>query len=267
MIGSVSSPANNLDKAQETLSTVQKRLSSGLRINSAQDDAAGLAIAAQMAAQLGSDNQALRNVNDGISLTQTAAGALGQVTDTLQSIRTLAVQAANGTNTPSDREAIQAQINQLGQGIDQIASQTEFNGQPLFNGSFSAQIQNGPQAGDQQTLTLGNLSTQSLGVNGLDVTSATGAANAIGAIDNAITSIGKQQASVGAAQSGLSSAAVALAGTYENLAAAKSRIADTDYAQATAEQSQAEVQRQAALQATSIANANQAAQLKLFQKV
>jgi flagellin len=267
MIGSVSSPANNLDKAQNTLGTAQKRLASGQRINSAQDDAAGLAIAAQMVAQLGSDNQALRNVNDGISLTQTASSALGQVTETLQSIRTLAVQAANGTNTASDREAIQAQIDQLAQGVDQIASQTEFNGQKLFDGNFSAQIQNGPQAGDQQGLTLGNLSTQSLGINGANVTTASGAADTISAIDNAIASIGKQQASVGAAQAGLSSAAVALAGTYENLAAAKSRIADTDYAQATAENAQAKVQQQAALQATSIYNANQAVQLKLFQKL
>lgn len=267
MIGSVSSPANNLDKAQNALQTAQKKLSSGLRINQARDDAAGLAIAAQMASQLGSDNQALRNVNDGISLTQTAGAGLNQVTETLQSMRTLAVQAANGTNSPSDREAIQAQINQLGQGIDQIASQAQFNGQKLFDGNFSAQIQNGPNAGDQKTLALNSLSTQTLGVNGMDVTTAGGAANAISTIDNAISGISKQQASIGAAEAGLSSAAVALAGTYENLAAAKSRITDTDYARETGAQAQASVQQQAALQATSLANANQAAQLKLFQKV
>ncbi len=267
MIGSVSPSASNLDKAQNALSTAQKRLASGLRINSARDDAAGLAIAAQMAAQLGSDNQALRNVADSISMTETAGGALGQVTANLQAMRTLAVQAANGTNSASDREAIQAQFSQLSQGIDQIANQTEFNGQKLFNGNFSAQIQNGPQATDQQTLTLGALSTQALGVNGLEVTSAGGPANAIGAIDNAIASISQRQASVGAAQAGLSSAAVSLAGTYENLAASKSRITDTDYAKETANRSQAGVQQQAALQATSVANANQAALLRLFQKV
>jgi flagellin len=266
-IGSVSSSANALDQAQKTLTTANKRLASGLRINSAQDDAAGLAIATQMAAQLGSGNQALSNVNDGFSLTNTAGSVLSTASDTLQTMRQLAVQAANGTNSPSDREAIQAQFSQLSQSIDQMANQAEFNGQKLFSGEFTAQLQSGPQAGDTQTLTLGALSTQSLGIAGQDISSASGATAALGAIDQALTRIGAQQGAVGAAQAGLSSAAVSLAGSYENLAAAKSRLSDADYAKETATQAQAKVQQQAALQVTSKLNANQASLLQLFQKV
>jgi len=265
MIGSISSPTNGLNLASDSLATSLNRLSTGSRINSAKDDAAGLAIAAQMAAQLGSDNQALRNINDGLSLAETAGGALGQVSETLQRMRELAVQAANGTNSASDRQAIQSEFSQLGQSLDQLSTQTQFNGQNILNGSFSAQIQSGPNAGDNQTLALGDVSTKGLGIASLDVASVLGATSALGAIDQAISNVSSQQGAVGVAQASLNSAAASVSGTYENLAAAKSRIADTDYASESANLSQANLQQQAALKAVSLYNGNQASILGLLQ--
>lgn len=265
MIGNIQSPASGLVQASNSLATSLNRLSTGLRINSAKDDAAGLAIATRLSAQLGSGDQALRNIQDGLSVTETAGGALGQVSDTLQRIRELTVQAANGTNSASDRQAIQAEISQLGQGLDQISAQTSFNGQPLLNGSFDTQLQTGPNSGETQPLALGDASAKGLGIAALDVTSAAGAANALQAIDQALSNVGAQQGAVGAAQSGLNSAAAALSGTYENLAAAKSRIGDTDYAGESANLAQAGVRQQAAIKALALYNANQSSVLGLLQ--
>lgn len=266
MIGSISSPAGNLDQATAALATAASRVASGKRINSAQDDPAASAIVAQMAAQLGSNSQAQRNVADGLSLTNTASGALDQVSGTLQSMRELAVQAANGASNPTDLQALQTQFTQLGQSLDQISGQTQFNGQNLLDGSLNAQIQTGPNAGDTQSLSLGAVSTKSLGVNGLDLTSAQGASSALNAIDQAIATVGTQQSTLGAAQASLSSTSANLASTYENVAAAKSRIGDTDYASASTNLAQANVQQQVALQAVSLYNANQASVLGLIKK-
>lgn len=266
MIGSISSPANSLNQATNSLTTSLNRLSSGSRINSAKDDAAGLAIAAQMATQLGSENQALRNINDGLSVAETADGALGQVSDSLQRMRELALQAANGTNSVSDRQAIQAEFAQLGEGLDQLAAQTEFNGQKLLDGGLSIQIQSGANVGNTRSLALGDASASGLGIAGLDITSTQGAADAVDAIDQAIASVNTQRSAVGAAQASLSSAAASLTGTYESLAAAKSRIADTDYASESSNLSQTRVRQQAALQAVALYNANQAATLDLLPK-
>ena len=264
MIGSVSAPTGGLDQATASLTNSLRRLSTGLRINSAADDAAGLAIASQMTAQLGADDQARRNIGASLSLAETAGSALGQVSDTLQRMRELAVQAANGTNSPSDRQALQEEFSQLGQSIDQLSAQTQFNGQNLLAGNFTAQVQSGPNAGDSQLLALGNASSAGLGIAGLDVTTAAGAASALSSIDQAISNVGSQQSAIGAVQAGLTSATANLSGTYENLAAAKSRIADTDYAGESTNLVQAQVQRQAALKALSLYNANQAAVLGLL---
>ncbi|MDO8933816.1 MAG: flagellin [Rhodocyclaceae bacterium] len=266
MIVSIPSPANSLTQAAGTLDKTLNRLSTGLRINAAKDDAAGLAIATRLAAQLGSDNQALRNINDGLSVAETAGGALGQVSDSLQRMRELALQAANGTNSAADLQAVQTEISQLGQGIDQISAQTQFNGQKLLSGGFSTQIQTGPNVGDTQPLSLGNVSAQGLGIAGLDVTTAAGADNALQAIDQAIAGVGAQQGAVGAAQASLNSASAAVSGTYENLAAAKSRIGDTDFAGESASLAQAGVRLQAAQKALSLYNANQSTVLGLLPK-
>ena len=129
----------NLDNSQGALSTSLQRLSSGLRINSARDDAAGLAISQRMTAQIRGLNQAARNANDGISLAQTAEGALGEIGNNLQRLRELAVQSANGTNSSSDRASLQAEATQLTAEITRVAGQTQFNGLNLLDGSFSAQ--------------------------------------------------------------------------------------------------------------------------------
>ena len=248
---------NNLNNAQNVQFTTLQRLGSGSRINSAKDDAAGLAIAAAMASQLSGSNQAMRNVNDGLSLTDTAGGALSQISDSLQRMRELTVQAANGTNSASDVQAIQGEISQLAQGIDQIAGSTQFNGQNLLNGTFSGQVQTGANPGDTQTLSLGNASSQGLGISNIDVTNQASATNALNLLDNAINSIGAQQSTIGASQAALNSTLANLSNTYENIAAAKSRISDTNYAQESSNLAQNNVQAQASLKALSVYNSMQ----------
>jgi flagellin len=157
----------NLSGSQEALKTSLERLSTGLRINSAKDDAAGLAISERFSAQIRGLNQGVRNANDGISLAQTAEGALGEVTNNLQRIRELAVQASNATNTTTDRTALQTEVSALIAEIDRVASQTAFNGTKLLNGGFNGAVfQIGANAGDAITIdsiansTAANLGTQ-----------------------------------------------------------------------------------------------------------
>src|SRR5437773_2499342 len=156
-------------KVQDSLSTSMARLSSGLRINSAKDDAAGLAISERMSTQIRGLNQAARNANDAISLAQTAEGALGSVGDNLQRIRELAVQSANATNSSSDRAALQSEASQLISEVQRVGSQTDFNGIKLLDGSFTSQaFQVGANAG--QTISISSIldaRTSSLGSNAL----------------------------------------------------------------------------------------------------
>ena len=155
----------NLNSSQTSLATSLQRLSSGLRINSAKDDAAGLAIADRMQAQIRGLNQASRNANDGISLTQTAEGALSQIGENLQRMRELSVQASNATATTDDRTAIQSEINQMLEEIDRVATQTSFNGTKLLNGSFTTQaFQVGADAGQTISVSaISNMQTAALG--------------------------------------------------------------------------------------------------------
>src|SRR5450755_1993762 len=148
----------NTNRTQNDLATAIQRLSSGLRINSAKDDAAGLAISNRMTAQINGLNQAARNANDGISLAQVAEGALGSVSDNLQRMRELAVQSANAPNSPSDRAALQQEVAQLETEIDRVATQTQFNGINLLDGSFTAQaFQIGANVG--QTITVASIAS------------------------------------------------------------------------------------------------------------
>jgi len=154
----------NLGVSQSSLATSMQRLSSGLRINSAKDDAAGLAISSRMTSQVRGLNQAVRNANDGISLAQIAEGALGTASSTLQRIRELAVQSANATNSASDRAALNAEVGQLTSELDRVAKSTEFNGQKLLDGSFtSATFQVGANASQTITATTANFSTNQYG--------------------------------------------------------------------------------------------------------
>ena len=177
----------NLDGSQNDLNTSLQRLSSGLRINSARDDAAGLAISERFTAQIRGLNQAVRNANDGISLAQTAEGDLQQVTNNLQRIRELAVQSANATNSATDRQAIQAEVDQLSAEVNRIAEQSNFNGVNLLDGTFTSQVfQVGANAG--QTITVDDIvdaRSSSLGRNALTLAGTAldteAATNAVGA--------------------------------------------------------------------------------------
>ena len=155
----------NLGGSQELLKTSLERLSTGLRINSAKDDAAGLAISERFTAQIKGLNQGVRNANDGISLAQTAEGALGEVTNNLQRIRELAVQASNATNTAADRTALQNEVSALVSEIDRVAQQTTFNGTKLLDGGFSGAVfQIGANAGDSITIdSISNTTAAKLG--------------------------------------------------------------------------------------------------------
>ncbi len=252
---------NYLGAAQDATQRNLQQLSSGLRINSAADDPAGLAVAVSLSTQAAGLMQAAANANNGISLTATAAGAIGQIGDTLQQMRTLAVQAGDGSLSASDRQAIQNQIGQLGQQLDQVAGQTQFNGQNLLDGSFSAQFQIGADAGQTVPLSIGKLSGSALGVAGLDVTTAAGGTQSLTAIDQAIGAVAQQQAQLGAVSAGLSAAQNNAGVAAENTVAAGSRIADTNYAAATASLTQNNVRTQASMKALSMYEAMQKQQV------
>jgi len=183
---------NNLNRSGNSLATALQRLSSGLRINSAKDDAAGLAIANRMTAQIRGLNQASRNANDGISLAQTAEGSLSTITDNLQRVRELAVQSANATNSASDRAALQSEASQLIAEIDRVASTTSFNGVKLLDGTFtSQQFQVGANAGETITVSsIASARTVDLGASyTASVTSGTVTANSIDAGDLIINGV------------------------------------------------------------------------------
>lgn len=250
---------SSLDKAQENLTSNLLKLSTARSINSAADDAAGLAQSSSYSVQLSSQAQAMNNAQDSLSLLDTASGALGQVSGGLQQLNTLAVQAGDGALSASDRQALQQQADQITQGLDQIAGNTQFNGRNLLDGSFSQSLQSGGQS-----LALGSVSSSALGLSGLDLTSADGQSSAIAAIGNALQQVNAQQTTVGAAQSGLSAELSNLGTSYDNLAAANSRISDTDYAKAASDMSQASVQQQVSLKAVALYNQMQKSTLGLL---
>lgn len=183
------SAQNQLNRSQELSNQALQRLSSGLRINSAKDDAAGLAISNRFEAQIRGLNQATRNANDGISLAQTAEGALGEAGNILQRVRELAVQSANASNSSSDRQALQDEVNQLVSELDRIATTTNFNGQKLFDGSFgTAQFQVGANANETITASTSNLRTNSFGNNQVIASgAAAGTAASTGAAVNGVS--------------------------------------------------------------------------------
>ena len=241
----------NLSNSKVSLATSMERLSSGLRVNSARDDAAGMAIADRMNAQIRGIGVAIRNANDGISLAQTAEGALATMTDALQRMRELAIQSQNGTNSASDRANLDAEYQQLSQEITRIADQTKFNGVAIVGAAAGANVfQVGPNNGDTLTITTSAVTT----VAGDVLT--TGAANtAVTALDTSLDLINTQRATYGAAMSRFSLAITNLQITGENQAAARGRIVDADFASETANLSRAQIMQQAG--AAMVAQANQ----------
>lgn len=231
-----------LAKTSGEMSVALQRLSTGLRINSAKDDAAGLAIAERATAQIRGYNQAIRNAADGISLAQTAEGGMEGITSSLQRMRELAVQAANYTNTTADREAIQLEVDQLIDEIDRIAGQTKFNTVSLLNGSFTAaQFQVGANAGETITVAdIDSMETDALGTAGgdkidtVDVTTAGGATSALTVIDDALSTVTSSRAALGATINRFDQTISNLRVTAESVTATRSRILDADFAAETA---------------------------------
>lgn len=247
----------NLGVTQSALATSIQRLSSGLRVNSAKDDAAGLAIAERMNAQVRGMNVAIRNANDGISLAQTAEGALGKVGDMLQRMRELAVQGANGTNGTDERANLNAEFVQLGQEIDRTITATKFNGVAILASATPQVFQVGANVGDTITVTgadlsAGDISTATALTISADAAAATAAMTAI---DTALGELNSQRANWGATQNRFDAAIATLQVSVENQAAARGRIMDTDFAAETANLSRAQVLQQAGMAMLSQANA------------
>ena len=263
--------------AATALSTSMERLSSGKRINSAKDDAAGLAIATKMTAQIRGLNAAARNANDGVSLAQTAEGALGQISNIVQRIRELAVQSANGTVTNTDRLGLDNESRALIDQIDTIATTTNFNGVALLDGTAaSISIQTGINATDtvnvglsdsrSGTLNIGKATTQgTAGTSQIDLASAANASASLATLDTALNTIAATRASLGASQNRLQVTVDNIASTVTNLTEARSRIEDVDFSAETTNLAKAQILSQAST--AMIAQANQAQQgvLKLIQ--
>ena len=247
-----------LNASQGSLATSMQRLSSGLRVNSAKDDAAGLAIAERMNTQIRGMNVAARNANDGISLAQTAEGAIGKLADMLQRMRELAVQSKNATNTTDDRAALDAEFQQLAQEIDRSIDATGFNGRKILAGDAGTQtFQIGPNPSDTVDITTINLSTNlELGsVTSGAITDTTTASSAMVDIDAALNVVNGQRALYGAAQNRFEAIISTLQVSAENLSAARSRIMDADYAAETAALSRAQILQQAGNAMVAQANA------------
>ncbi|HOQ31792.1 MAG TPA: flagellin [Candidatus Hydrogenedens sp.] len=215
------------------LNKTLEQLSSGLRINRAADDAAGLAIAEAFRSQVLGTGVAQRNAQDGISLVQTAEGALSETTNILQRMRELAVQAANGTQSDNNRLAIQGEINQLIQQINAIATDTEFNGIAVLNTTSAIQIQAGVYSGQTLALSMASATAAALGVSLVSVVSAVLAASAISVIDAALGTVNTLRARLGAYQNRLEFTINTLAIQQENASASESAIRDADIAQVT----------------------------------
>ncbi|ANB69873.1 flagellin N-terminal helical domain-containing protein [Aeromonas sp. 96A] len=285
----------NMMNATKSLDTSYTRLASGLRINSAKDDAAGLQISNRLTSQINGLDQGNRNANDGISLAQTAEGAMDEVTGMLQRMRTLAQQSANGSNSAKDRQALQKEVDQLGAEINRISTSTTFAGTKLLDGTFSGVFQVGADA--QQTISFGLDQSMGFSISGiakaagtavnmgtvigtaLDVTAiftggaATGisivsqssAQEVLAAADLMLAVVDGKRAELGAVQNRMDSTIRNQANISENVSAARSRIRDADFAIETANMTKQNILQQAASSILSQANQRPQSALQLLQ--
>ncbi len=282
---------NALTRNERSMSATMERLSTGIRINSAKDDAAGLAISSKMTSQINGLNQAVRNANDAISMIQVAEGAMGGITDMLQRMRELAVQAISDSNTTSDRAALDNEFDELKLEINRIAANTQWNGTALLTSGAEKKFQIGANSGQTVSITIGNFSAESsktasrvlqtlsddgdasdnsgddetfLGnsaSNGLEITDATKAGVALFALSDAINNVDAERASLGASMSRLEYASDNLTNIAQNTSAARSRILDADYAAETTELARTQIIQQAGT--AMLAQANQSQQMVL----
>ena len=272
----------NLNASQSALATSMQRLSSGLRVNSAKDDAAGLAIAERMNTQVRGMNVAMRNANDGISMAQVAEGALGKVSDILQRMRELAVQSANGTNSDTDRLSLNEEFMQLAQEATRTLGGTQFNGQNILATTNTSTFQIGANGTsnidrisvnsfnwvDHTAITglLGNSILTGTAAPTQQITSITTAQNVIASIDGAIDKLNSQRGTFGAVQNRFENVIATLQVASENQSAARSRIMDADYAAETANLSRAQILQQAGNAMVAQANQLPAQVLSLLQR-
>ncbi|MCL2183536.1 MAG: flagellin [Chitinispirillia bacterium] len=245
---SVSTAARMLNIASEGNSKALERLATALRINSAADDAAGLAISGQMEGQARGLDMASRNASDSISMLRTGEGALAQTQDSLQRMRELAVQASNGIYTDSDRGQLQAEMNQLRTEIDRIGNTTEFNTRKLLDGTAdNVTTQAGANSGQTLSVSFGDSRAAALGIDGLDISTASGAMSALESIDNAIQTVSSQRGNLGANENRLEYTVNNLNVASENQIAAQSRIRDADMAREVMNRSVSDILRQTSL--------------------
>jgi len=252
----------NLSNSTNELQTSFQRLSSGKRVNSAADDAAGLQIGSRLTAQINGLNQGARNANDGISLAQTAEGALEESTSMLQRMRVLALQSANGSNTDADRSALQSEFSELQTEIDRIASDTTFGGVNILDGTYNQNFQVGADANQNINVTIGtNMNTTGLGVNGDSISTSAGAQTAVTNLDSALSTLNSVRADLGAKQNRFSSTIRNLNSIAENVSASRSRIMDADFAMESASLARNQVLQQAS--SSMLSQANQQTQIAM----
>ncbi|WP_062050203.1 flagellin [Bacillus sp. JCM 19034] len=252
---------------QNHMRSSMEKLSSGLRINRAGDDAAGLAISEKMRAQIRGLDQASRNAQDGISMIQTGEGALDETHSILQRMRELAVQAANDTNVEVDREELQKEVAQLIDEIDRIANNTEFNTQTLFNGELAESgvvFHIGANSEQNITVEFAEMTSEALGVNGLEIATQEGADQAITTINEAIEKVSAERSKLGAVQNRLEHTIANLDNASENLQAAESRIRDVDMAREMMEMTRANILSQASQAMLAQANTQPQSVLQLL---
>ena len=259
----------SLNRSQGDLNTALARLSSGLRVNSAKDDAAGLAISERFTAQIRGYNQAVRNANDAISLTQTAEGTLQEVANALQRIREIAVQAINATNSQADRTSLNQEVQQLQQEITRVAG-TKFNGAAVVgSGATSFAFQIGPNAGDTVTVSTTNIMSTATEYGSVvstgQVSDITEACALITAVDSYLDTINSTRATLGAIQNRFDAVVRNGQNVSENLSASRSRILDADFAMETARLTRAQILQQAGVSMLSQANSLPQQVLSLLQ--
>jgi len=265
---------NNLTQSNARLSGNFGRLSSGLRINKAADDAAGLGVSENLRSQIQGLNQSIRNTNDGIGIIQTTEGALNEIHNGLDRLRELAVQSASGTLHDSERAFINTEASALLDEIDRLANVTQFNGRALLNGASSAgtgtvslDVQVGifNTSDDRISVNVSSARTEALGVNGISLATSSGAQTALSTLDDAISSVSSIRSELGSTQNRLTSALANLQSSVENLSAAESNIRDVDFASETADLSRNQVLQQAGVSVLSQANSSSQQVLSLLQ--
>ena len=259
-IGSLNAQRSLAESSRE-LSTAMERLSSGKKINSAADDAAGFAIAERMTAQVRGLNMATQNANDGLAMLATIENATNDVTDMLQRIRELAVQAANDTNGAQDRTYLQTEVDSLVAEINRVSTDTVYNDSVVLDGNLSGSLQVGTASGQTIDFAITSIDTTTLGVDALDLSDATNAATALTAIDSAIETVAGNRAGYGALSNRLEYTVSNLMNVAEFTTAARSRIEDADFAAESARLAKAQVLQQTGT--AMLAQANASSQLAI----